>query len=148
MCLSKLSLKVKKWVKTALVALGLVGVAFAATTLTQIPQEMELIHIIGERSITVFDCEGVELTEFNTDIDYNERFINLNGKRPNPPTKEGCIWKESSRAVWFDTADGNIHDNQYAEKLENGRERVFFMTGGEFKNLSKEDVISKKIIKP
>ena len=99
---------------------------------------MTKVNVIGERAQYIFECNGVRDVEFSTDIDFNERFIS----RIKPvPTKDGCIFIEGHRLTHFDTLDGFIHTNEYAELQEGGVDKVLMvLPDSGFKNMTKTDV--------
>ena len=131
---------------TAATALGLI--LAPAPIPTDMETQMQRINVVGERHIAIFDCDSIQVTEFSSDTDYNERFIDLQiGEKPNPPIRDGCKWVSSSRSTHFDTVDGFIHPGEYATSTENNEGRVFFMLpDGKFENWSKEEVEMLKII--
>lgn len=95
---------------------------------------MKRINIIGERAIYWFkDAQGNEVSEFSTDIDYNERFIE---QKKGNPMRTGCVFIRAKRATLFDTPDGFIHEGEYAPCVENGEKKILTVLDGRFLNLS------------
>lgn len=126
----------KIFIGTILAGAGVMAVSLLGNT-----SPMVKVNYIGERHTALFDCNGSMVHEFSTAEDYNRRFINIDkdkGEKADPPKKEGCKWIQSSRDSSFDTQDGFIHDGQYAEVIENGKNRVFFQLDGQFYNWPRE----------
>lgn len=98
---------------------------------------MKKINAIGERAEYCFEhLETKErVYEYSTDVDYNERFLDGND---NPPTKDGHKFISASRITHFDTSDGFIHEDEYADLPDD--KVIFRVKDKHCLNVHKEDV--------
>lgn len=142
--IKKIKLKLKKFRQALIGILG--GVLLTASLGAIDPSQMTEINVIGERAIYHFDCNGTEVISFDTAEDFNERFIETvkRGEKEKWPQMRGCTYFRGERSTLFDTQDGYIHDNEFAENIEvhNGvtSTRVYFMLpDAGFENYSKAD---------
>lgn len=124
---------------TLAVGLG-VPLSTGVGELPQMPQMVQ-VHVIGERSLHRFICEGEMVVTIGTAEDYN------NDRHPLPAQKN-CVLEGSERSTHFDTPDGSIHPGEYALKTVGDKEKVLlFLLSGEQFILDKDDLLMLQTIK-
>lgn len=129
------------------IILGAIGGVVLMGSINSLPTggQMKEVNIVGERATYVFKCDDKIVSELSDGVDYRARFVDFT--LPNP-TKEGCSYMGGSLDYLYNTADGNLHENEYAKWIEDGKDKIYTkLEGNRFLNLSDDQVKKLKSIK-
>ena len=110
---------------------------------------MKKVITLGQRTVHYFkDSNGTIMKEIVAGReDWDSRFLNLNGGKPNPPIKDGYTWVSAKAGFYYDTIDGELQIEDYALITENGEERVLMrLTDKGYLNLSKKEISDIKAL--